>query len=205
MLGVSAFENCTSLNPSKITINIDEAGTINAGAQDIGTAIFAGCTGFKTISLEGNLLKIVNDMFKGCSNLTSIDITTPVTYLGSGAFDGCSSLRSFVVPETVIEFGGARIFAGCTSIEKLIIPLAVTTANGGTNTAASTVGNNGWFQDWVAGQVVEIEYSTLDTINWSGYWYMNTKATINFVLKVESNGGGAGNGDSGNSDDHTTD
>lgn len=210
LIGWKMFDGCTSLKPSKVTINMLD-GTINVGSQDIGTFVFTNCTGIENVVLEGNLLKMATSMFSGCSNMVSIDIKTPITIIdsnvfygcssltsidlgdtvesiGSGAFSGCSSLASITIPDSVTSIGSTA-FKGCTSLKKLTIPASVITLNGNSTSISSTTSkvdytSYGVFNGMSSDAVIIIECNSLESLNYTGWWCL-TDAKILFKLKGE--------------------
>ncbi len=180
-----AFRNCTSLNPAKIIINMAEGGSVGIG-------IFMGCTGFKQVSLEGNLSIISEYMFRDCSGMTSLDVKAPVNTMVGQAFDSCSALASLTLPQTLTTIiRGAdgynvHVFAGCTSLKNLVIPSSLVTFTGGyeegDTSAISTLYRNGIFNGWKSDQVVTIKCKALDRIYWLSFFGYDTDATIRFEL-----------------------
>ena len=65
-------------------------------------------------SLQG-AQEIKTALFAGCNNLNSITIPNSVTTIGESAFYGCESLSSVTIPESVVQVG-TDAFLGCKSI-----------------------------------------------------------------------------------------
>ena len=114
-IGLSAFENCSSLT----SINIPNSVT------SIGLGAFDGCSALTSINIPSSVTSIEWGAFGGCSSLTSINIPSSVTFIGNFAFTGCSSLTSINIPSSVTSIGQGA-FSGCSSLISINIPSSVT-------------------------------------------------------------------------------
>ena len=193
-IGVSAFENCTSLKSIAFNgandISLNNNAFKNCTSLEtvdmtkvlvIRNNVFEGCTGLKTLTNVKNLkntrlsssVNVTNDIaigtfaFKGCAALTSFAFegTEPIT-IGANAFEGCTSLAT--VDLTGISAVRANAFKGCTAVTELVIPAAVT-----------EIGANA-FEGWTAQQSIsipEVEEGA-QPASWDADWNAGCNARI---------------------------
>ena len=109
-IGVSAFNNCTSLTSIEIPNSV----------TSIGNSAFNNCTGLTSIEIPNSVTSIGNYAFYGCTGLTSLTIGNSVTSIGERAFQTCSSLTSIDIPNSVTSIGNF-VFFNCTNLEKINI------------------------------------------------------------------------------------
>jgi len=105
-IGISAFENCTSLT----SINIPEGVTIRARA-------FANCTSLISITIPARTTigAGLTSPFIGCTNLTTVILSEDLTSISNGAFSGLSGIASITIPASVISIG-MLAFNNCTGL-----------------------------------------------------------------------------------------
>jgi len=79
---------------------------------EIGTSVFAGKTGLKSITLPATVQKIGDGAFSGCTNLTTVymertaaqgQAPASITALGTNVFNGCNSLNKIYVPNCSVN------------------------------------------------------------------------------------------------------
>ncbi len=104
-IGLTAFQNCTSLTgviiPSSVT--------------NIGSQAFQGCTGLATVSIPSSVTSIGSQAFQGCTGLTSVAIPSSVTNIGDEAFSGCTGLTNVTIPSSVTSIGNG-VYSGCAKL-----------------------------------------------------------------------------------------
>jgi len=99
--------------------------TILNSVTEIGSMVFASCTGLTGINIPTGLKIIGTSAFSGCTGLANITIPAGVTSIGASAFFNCSSLTSITIPASVMSIGdNAFRLTGLTSVT---IPASVTT------------------------------------------------------------------------------
>lgn len=125
--------------------------TIPASVTKIYRNAFEGCTGLKTVRLEGQSeLTLSSDSntdypFRGCkvenlyierdlsswqalcntSSLKSVQFGNNVTSIGDRAFSNCTGLVEIAIPASVTSFG-TGIFKDCTNLDKVTLPASLT-------------------------------------------------------------------------------
>ena len=114
-LGVSCFQNCSSLTSI----------TIPDGVTSLGECCFESCSSLTSITIPDSVTILDTGCFENCSSLTSITIPDSVTSLGSQCFQGCSSLTSITIPDSVTSLG-ILCFSGCSGLTSITIPDGVT-------------------------------------------------------------------------------
>ena len=137
-IGVSAFQECTSLQSISIPVECSVSGLA-----------FKDCTSLKSVTIEDgeNYLPLFDNTFEGCdieslylgrnlasyshiegsnypfsnlSSLTSIEFGPFCSYIYERQFEGCTALTSLRLTDG-IKFIGAYAFKGCNSLANLII------------------------------------------------------------------------------------
>ena len=106
-MGMSAFEDCTSLTNAMIgngVTSISEAGflgctnlggiTIPASVTSIGFAAFRLCSALTSVAIPDHVSTILGYAFADCTSMTNAIIGSSVTNIGSLSFAFCNSLRS---------------------------------------------------------------------------------------------------------------
>lgn len=63
----------------------------------IGTSVFYGCSGLRSVAIPDSVTNIGYSAFYGCSGLTDVAIPASVALIEESAFGGCSGLKSFQV------------------------------------------------------------------------------------------------------------
>ena len=104
----SAFRNCKQL----------ESVTIPRTVTSLGTLVFSGCDGLKTVELSDKLTLIPDGTFYNCGRLTSIAIPEGVTKIGQSAFFG-SGLTQVTIPAKVQTID-EEAFAECANLGSVI-------------------------------------------------------------------------------------
>ena len=136
-IGVSAFENCTSLSSvttastTPLTIIAENAFKdctalssfgVPSGVLDIEKAAFKS-SGLTKIEFYENcaITAIKESVFENCEKLTEITIPSEVAIIGTSAFGGCSVLAKVVFPEKLSSIGVGS-FMGCVAMETFNLP-----------------------------------------------------------------------------------
>lgn len=104
----SAFKNCLQL----------ESVTIPRTVTSLGTLVFSGCSGLKTVELSDKLTEIPDGTFYNCGRLTSITIPEGVTKIGQKAFLG-SGLTQVTIPAKVQSID-EEAFAKCAGLISVV-------------------------------------------------------------------------------------
>ena len=144
-LGVSCFQNCSSLTSI----------TIPDGVTSLGECCFESCSSLTSITIPDSVTILDTGCFENCSSLTSITIPDSVTSLGSQCFQGCSSLTSITIPDSVTSLGN-YCFSHCTKLLKIyfdaLTPPAISSYT---------------FDNW-SGKVYTVNYTAYQqATNWS--------------------------------------
>lgn len=109
-LGVSAFENCSSL----ARINMQAVNEFTDKA-------FRNCEKLSTVTVRSNATIIVgNETFKNCKTLKEID--GKFMAVGDGAFMNCTSLMSVTLAQGETDTLGKDAFNGCVLLQSVVIP-----------------------------------------------------------------------------------
>ena len=98
-------------------------------ARAVETTRFLGCENLQSVTLQGDMTVIPDEMFSRCASLKQFEIPESVSAIGMSAFYGCSSLKSIVIPEQVTKIGMSA-FSGCTGLEQITLPAQVTEIGG---------------------------------------------------------------------------
>ena len=114
-IGVSVFEDCTSLTSV----------TIGDSVTSIGDSAFKNCSSLTSVTIPDSVTKIGHEAFYNCSSLTSITIPDSVTSIGVSVFEYCTSLTSVTIGDSVTSIG-YYAFYGCSSLTSITIPDSVT-------------------------------------------------------------------------------
>ena len=88
--------------------------------------VFAGGSGFSTISIPQSVTEIGPYSFSGCSNVKEIEIPNSVFSIGHSAFRNCKSINSLSIPNNVNSID-SYAFYGCTGLSDVNFSNTVTT------------------------------------------------------------------------------
>ena len=91
----------------------------------IGDYVFAGCSGFSSVTIPSNVNRIGKGAFMGCYGLTAITIPNNVTSIGEWAFNYCINLKQMNIPNKLISIEEG-VWNDCKSLEKVEIPTSIT-------------------------------------------------------------------------------
>ena len=105
IIGVSAFEGCSSLTSVNIPSSVTEIG-VNA---------FKYCRSLTSVNIPSSVTEIGGSAFFPCTSLTSINIPSSVTEIGDKAFSNCKGLKSIYVFSENVPTIGTGAFDGCDS------------------------------------------------------------------------------------------
>tara|TARA_B110000285_G_scaffold61272_2_gene70439 strand:- start:3644 stop:9682 length:6039 start_codon:yes stop_codon:yes gene_type:complete len=121
------FQDCSNL-----TGNLFIPSNIISGSA--GT--FERCSGFDSLTFEGNNIKLLGDyMFKNCKGIRNpISIPDSVTYIGAGCFHFCENIPS-VELGAAVEVIGSSAFDSCIGLDSITLRDNIT-----------SVGNNAFFK-----------------------------------------------------------
>ena len=130
-IGVSAFNNCSSLTSVTIPESVTTIGwyafsgcssltSVEINSNVIGVGMFSRCTSLTSVTIPNSVTSIGEEAFSGCSGLTSITIPNSVTSIGSYAFGGCTGLTSVTIPESVTSIGESA-FSGCSGLTSISV------------------------------------------------------------------------------------
>ena len=100
--------------------------TINGNIKSIANQLFRECTALESIKIPESVTTIGQSAFEDCVLLKSIQIPNLVTTIGDWTFHGCSALESITIPDSVTTIG-ERAFRGCSALVSITIPESVTT------------------------------------------------------------------------------
>ncbi len=81
----------------------------------IGSSVFEGKAGIKSVSLPAKVTVIGDSAFKGCTGLQSVKLPEYLLGFGDSAFAGCTSLVSVAIPKWVNNISSGA-FEGCTAL-----------------------------------------------------------------------------------------
>lgn len=137
-LGQAAFANCTALTDetvnsiikriSSLGLGVFEGctGLINLSSKYCWREMFSGCTGLKTITINGVASSGASgrEVFYNCTNLESISYgdkaMNNMTAIDIYYCKYCSSLKTIVIPPNVTTIG-QEAFSRCTSLSNILI------------------------------------------------------------------------------------
>lgn len=90
------------------------------GVKSIGSGVFYGFKGFKSVTIPTSVTSIEGVAFSGCTELTSVNIPNSVKSIGLGAFSRCKSLTSVNIPGSVTNIE-MMAFYECNNLTSLTI------------------------------------------------------------------------------------
>lgn len=67
--------------------------------DDMGGAVFKGCSNLKEIQLSKNVEEIPYSTLQNCVSLTSVNLPASITYVGTSTFEGCTALDNIQAAE----------------------------------------------------------------------------------------------------------
>lgn len=128
--------------------------TLAEGITSIGTNMFYGCTGLKTINFPNSLTKISDSAFYNCSGLTlnnldlpdtitnieqkafygcvnitgTVEIPVGMTTISNDTFCGCSGIQKVIIGDQITSIG-PRAFKNCTELSEVILPITINADN----------------------------------------------------------------------------
>ncbi len=142
-LGVSIFQNCTSLKTVKLTDRITEIPnsafwnckaltdiTLPANATAIGDSAFMNCENLASVTFNDGLQTIEYRAFYECYDLKEVVLPDSVTDIGDAAFYSCRALTSVTMGNNVKTIGSSA-FNSCGNLSDLSIPESVTKIGSG--------------------------------------------------------------------------
>lgn len=109
--------------------------TIPAGATQLGSSFFFGCTSLKSITIPDTIVQIQASAFQGCSSLVDVTLGSGLTTLARSVFQGCTAIESITIPASVTDVG-VNFMRQCTSLAEVIMM----------PTTPPTLGENGFLQ-----------------------------------------------------------
>lgn len=104
-IGMSAFENITTLESVEIADTVSE----------IKTLAFDECVALKEIIIPDSVTVIGESAFQQCKNLEKVTLSNELQSIGNYAFWQCSKIESIIIPNTVSDIGD-RVFYGCDNL-----------------------------------------------------------------------------------------
>lgn len=133
-IGVSAFENCSSVTSVVIPEGVCSIGKtafsscknlsaviLPESLNEICSASFFGCSSLKSIIIPGKVKRIERQSFCDCSGLISATLSEGVTIIDSMAFYKCYNLSSIVLPKSLTKISSVSFF-GCSSLTSVAVP-----------------------------------------------------------------------------------
>jgi len=94
-IGVTVFEDCTSLTSV----------TIPHSVTNIGRSAFDGCLNLTSVTIGTNVVDIGDMAFAWCWNLPNITIPSRVASLGEKVFLRCDKLTNVTIPRSLVSAG----------------------------------------------------------------------------------------------------
>lgn len=87
----------------------------------IGKSAFQDCKYLTSVTMNGNVVEILDYAFSDCSNLKSISLSQNITNMGERVFYGCTSLEQLTMPDklTYIPVGLCQC---CSSLMRVTLP-----------------------------------------------------------------------------------
>ncbi len=70
---------------------------------EIGSGVFAGQTGLRSVNLPASLVKIANRAFSGCTGLNALTLPDSVAFIGKQAFSECTGLKDITFSADLTE------------------------------------------------------------------------------------------------------
>ena len=124
-IGISGFENCTSLTTVNVTgFNFNR---LPNGADSIicGTQLFKGCTSLQNFTWSSNFTIIPGETFRKCTSLTKFTFEGGATgsvcqVIDEKAFYDCSSLTTIEFPDANTAIG-AEAFENCIKLQQVVV------------------------------------------------------------------------------------
>ncbi|GEM_PF-7007869 len=104
-LGMTAFQNCTSLKTA----------VIPEGVTKLPFACFAGCTGIEEIVIPDTVTSIESEAFENCKSVKSVTVSNNCSVIPEMCFAYCESLTEITIPESVKRIETSA-FADCFSL-----------------------------------------------------------------------------------------
>lgn len=138
-IGVSAFENCTSL--SEVVFSRTPSGELtrdglvqyNPTYEVIGDSAFRNCTSLKIIELPVTINTIGASSFRGCTGIESIGMPRSMKTINEKAFKDCTALTSITL-NSELETIAVDTFEGCENLETIYVYANKTTIDPDTQT-----------------------------------------------------------------------
>ena len=116
--------SCFSSNPGIIKV------TIYSGTDPTDGTVVIG----PSVSSEGTLKKIPNNLFSGCENLSEVYLPT-IIEIGSDCFSKCTSLRNVTLSTDGCDIGYSS-FSGCTNLKTVTVEVkSLISSTNGTGSA----------------------------------------------------------------------
>ena len=110
LIGISAFENCSSLFSIAGYTELDLA-----SISSLGVGAFKGCSSIKTLIIAGTLENIADEAFEDCIGITTITFKEGLKTIGISSFENCNQIVGLVIPSSTIAIG-AYAFYDCTNL-----------------------------------------------------------------------------------------
>ena len=94
--------------------------TIPSSVNQLGSNVFAGCTGLTSINIPGTVQYLWGKTFLRCSNLAEVTLNEGLELISANTFAHCTSLKSINIPASVTRIQ-ALAFAGCNALETITV------------------------------------------------------------------------------------
>lgn len=136
-IGSNAFANLSTLTKITIADTVNYYGASAFGGTGVksisiksdyndeevylGSALFAGCTSLKKVTISGSAtVWFYSYTFSKCSALKTVNISNKVYQVGDNAFSYCTSLTKITIP--YLEYNiSQEAFSNCTSLKKVVV------------------------------------------------------------------------------------